>query len=146
MLITTRDNLSNTKIDKIELDPFSFDETKDFIRKNLDSKVELNEENSNKIIDLTKSTDNDILPIKIELVVSYVNYFIDQKPIDKLLNEIVNCKYLDMRIEVTLFNKLKDENELAFKLLRISGFLNPDFVEKKMLFELYKDMSSEYCI
>ena len=137
MLITTRDNLSNTKIDKIELEPFSLDETKDYMQKNKDFKDEFNRENSNKIIDLSKSTDDDILPIKIELVVSYVNCYIDQKPIDELLNEIVNCKYLDMRIEATLFNNLRLENELAFKLLRICGFLNPDFVDGRKCYSNY---------
>jgi hypothetical protein len=137
ILITTRDNLVNTKIEKIELEPFNLEETKDFIQKNIDSKLELSEENRNKIIDLSKSTENEILPIKIELVVRYINVYCDSNTIDELLNDIVKRKYLDQKIEATLFLYLRSDNEKAFELLRICSLLNPDFIEKKLLRKIF---------
>ena len=140
ILMTTRDNLDQTQIDKIELEPFSLNEAEDYIHTNIDSKVKPNQAEMNKIIDLSKSTENEILPIKIELIVSYLNTFIGEKTIEKCLNDITKNEYLIDRVEAKLFNFLKLENELSFKLLRICAFLNPDYVEKKLLFKLYEEL------
>ena len=143
ILITTRDNLVNVKIDKIELEAFTLEEIIEFIQKNIDQDLKLNEDNISNIIELSKSTEenfNHFLPIKIELIVSYFNAYSGNKNVDELLNNIVNAKYLDQKIEARLLANLKLENGFAFKLLRICALLNPDFIEKKLLFNLYESL------
>ena len=73
-LLTTRDQLRNHKLAKIELEPFSLDEAKDYLTKNLETNP--TDDEINKIISFSSSQNGgEILPIKIEIIAAYINSY-----------------------------------------------------------------------
>ena len=133
ILITTRNQLKNVDFPKIELEPFGIDEAKEYMNKNLSKKT--TEDKIDRIVELAKSTNEYILPIKLEIIISYMNCYYIQD-IEKSISEIENGKYLHQKIECTLFSKLIGEYKEAFELLQFCSLLNPDFISYKLLVEI----------
>ena len=133
ILITTRNQLKNVDFPKIELEPFGIDEAKEYINKNLSKKT--TDDKIKRIVELAKSTNEYILPLKLEIIVSYMNCYYIQD-IEKSISEIENGKYLHQKMECTLFSKLIGEDKEAFELLQYCSLLNPDFISHKLLLEI----------
>ena len=131
ILITTRDQLEHYDLPKLKLMPFELNEAYDYIDKNL--KVKLNKSQKEKIIQLVKTSQNEIqiLPIKIEKIISILNYWY-YEDIDKCLQKIINNNYLNFQVEYTLFFNFEIAEEKktkkAFEMLQYLSLLNPDFI------------------
>jgi cellulose biosynthesis protein BcsQ len=85
ILITTRNQLKNVDFPKIELEPFGIEEAKEYLNKNL-SKKDKTEDKIDRIVELAKSTNEYILPIKLEIIISYMNCYYIQD-IEKSISE-----------------------------------------------------------
>lgn len=136
ILITSRDQLSDLNSVSIFIEPFSLDEARCYVSKNL--KIPIDEDQSSKIIELVKTKNKDILPIKLEKIVSYINcYYLNN--IEKSLSNIVNANYLDNQVEFTLFLQLKLDEDGSLETLHYCSFLNPDFVSIELISRILDD-------
>ena len=145
ILITTRNQLKNIEHPKIELKPFEIEEGKYYVNKNLDKEID-DDIIIDRIIELAKSTNEEILPIKLEKIISYINYYFIND-ILKSLSEIENSKKHHDQVEYTLFLKTKINDNEAFELLQYCSILNPDFISFKFLLEfISKANNKEGCL
>lgn len=144
ILITTRaqpNSIDVPKIELLEIEPFNLNEAVYYIKKNLDKNI--TDDNMNRILELAKSTNKQILPIKLEKIISYMNFYYI-KGIEKSLEDIERAKYHHNQVEYTLFLDLKTENIEAFEILQYCSALNPDFISFDLLLELaYDDEENE---
>lgn len=137
LLLTTRDDLRfHQEIKKIDLQPFNIAEAKAYVELNLKTKI--TDEQQIKIVDIAKANTNEILPLKIELVVAYIKEYIRKFDIDKLLSNLTNAGYHNDKVEHMLFHKVTQDFPDAFRLLQYSSFLDPDFMSKDLLEKLVK--------
>ena len=113
VIITTRNELGFGKRENlnIDLEPFNIDEARDYIKINLGEKV--SDEHIEKILDITKSTENQVLPIKIEKVVSYFTYF-ESRNVETLLQNLIRNDYANNKVEFVLLHDLKINSPEAF--------------------------------
>ena len=65
ILITTRDQSKHIDYPKIEIEPFGINEAQEYINKNLAKHININDELMNRILELAKSTNEYIFPIKL---------------------------------------------------------------------------------
>jgi hypothetical protein len=139
-LLTTRDQLRNHKLAKIELEPFSLVEAKDYVSKNLETKP--TDDEINKIISFS-STQNqnggEILPIKIEIIAAYINSYKNQdNTIDELLNKIAINEYHHNKVEYSLFLQIQIDFPIAYLILQYCSYLDPSFVSKSLIDHLLR--------
>ena len=128
VIITTRNELGfgNRENSNIDLEPFNIDEARDYIKINLGEKV--SDEHMNKILDITKSTENQVLPIKIEMIVSYIKEN-EGANIETQLNNLIKNDYANKKIEEVLLHDIKFGFPEAFEILHYCSMLNPDFID-----------------
>ena len=142
VLITSRNDFRDfPKIAKINLEPFNLDEAKLFIHKSLSDSV--NKVQTCKILEITKTKDNDILPLKLKFVVAYIVEFIKKKDINSILNSIINADYHSDKVYFTLFHLIQIEHPFAFKILHYCSLLDADFISKDFLDRLIKPNEKE---
>jgi hypothetical protein len=119
----------------VDLEPFSLDEAIAYIKLSLKDR-DLNEQRVKKIIDMVKSSANEILPIKIERIISYLNVYFTCD-FDRSIDRIIIADYHKHRVEDVLFFNLKIDNPDAFVILQYCSLLNPDFIPISILSSLY---------
>ena len=135
VLITTRNQIREDRIKMVELDPFSLDEAIEYINLNLKER-DLNEDRINKIIDMVKTSANEILPIKIERIICHLDVYFTID-IDESINKINQANYHNNKVEDVLFFNIKIDSPEAFMILQYCSLLNPDFIPISILSSLY---------
>ena len=128
-MITTRHQLEQIDIPKINLLPFDLNEASDYIEKNL--RGSLTKDQKEKIMGLVETSKNEILPIKIEKIISILNYnYLDD--IDVSLKNIMDTNLLNKQDKYTLFFNFENNDDLntrnAFEMLQYLSFLNSNFI------------------
>lgn len=138
ILITTRNQSTSNQINqisKINVEPFNLSESVDYIKNNL--KITFNDYIISTILEIAKSSENCILPIKLEKIVSYINSYCVRE-IENLLNMLLKNHYIGDEIEVTLFLQLKLDEDGSLEMLQYFSFLNPDFIPTGIVNEISK--------
>lgn len=133
ILITTRNQINDDKISKIYLEPFNIGDAREYLNKSLNNR--LTNAQIEKILEISKSTENEILPVKIQLIVSYFKTY-QEKSIDEALNDIIGANYHNNKIEYSLFVNLQVENPDAFLVLQYCSFLDLDLIPIEILINL----------
>ena len=139
VLITTRNDETMENIQKVDLEPFSIEDAKSYIKKNL--KENVNEMQMYRIIEMTKSSTDEILPVKIERVVKFILNKSENKEnvnMNRLLLQIESSDFQNNKVENVLFTFLKIENPESFLALQYCALLNPDYIPIKLIVELLK--------
>ena len=135
VIITTRNSLFFDDSNKmIKLDLFSEEESFNYIKKQ-NLKNILDTESIKKLVDITKDDKNSILPFKLEKACK----FLETNPlttVDEYAKMIQD--YVENEAETLLLidSMQKSNNEIDF--LCYSSFLDPDFINLKLLCDLQK--------
>ena len=140
VLITTRAQLEQPDLPKINLLPFDLNEANDYIEKNF--RGSLSKGQKEKIMGLVKTSKNEILPIKIEKIISILNYnYLDD--IDVSLQSIIDTNLLKKEVEYTLFFNFENNDDLntknAFEMLQYLSFLNSNFIPIEIYRAIFKN-------
>ena len=139
ILITTRNQLYDNLLVTLNLEPFDLNEAQTYVNKNLKDRIDAKQ--MNRIIQMSKSNTNQVLPIKIERVIFYIKEnFISN--IDTLLDNIQFYDYHNNRVEFMLLFEIRIQYPEAFLILQYCSFLNPDFIPLNILVELDKQSFS----
>jgi tetratricopeptide (TPR) repeat protein len=140
VLITSKNQILNCFVKKIEVNLFNIDEAKLYLDLNLKS---INEEEKDQLINTVKTKTNQILPLKLNRLVHYFKEF----PLFTFNKMIQNSVQLNFpNIQAIFFDRLVNQSHEAFRVLHLCSFLKFDFVTFSFLFNLTrnhfnKDMS-----
>ena len=143
VLITTRDSSLKDKLSEknshiIYLQPFTQEESIEFLKNNIDSKV--NEEDLVELLNLFGFSNQSIRPYILNKLVALIKLKTKLRTFKTLLNEYKNQKIDDFTRKIInqdeIFDILVKKEPNSWKILKYSSFLDPDFIP----IEIYIDM------
>jgi energy-coupling factor transporter ATP-binding protein EcfA2 len=147
-LMTTRDKnvLRDFEVDKkkciLTLDPFDVDEAKDFVQINLDQIKKLSNTEIVNVISLVIDDEHKILPLKLKLIVNYINdNLVEFACLDDCV-EYMRTQSMARRgefeIETCLFQALSKTKSL--NILAFCSYQDADAISLNLIRDLFKPL------